>query len=277
MVSPVTGIDHVLVGVADLEGARRAYQRLGFTLTPRGRHRGRNTGNYCIMFADDYIELLGLIDDDPATADDPFTRGLTNFLASRGEGLSGLALAADDADATYAAFVAGGVETDPPRALSRLLELPDGTVEPKFTLVHTPPETFPGARFFVCHHLTPELIRRAEWLDHANGVRRIVALGATADDAPAVAAACAAVFGEDAVRTIGDGYSIAVGSGSMMRLDPVTGSAAPGLTSMTMAVDDPASTAACLDKAGVSYTRSGDDLVVAPDMACGAGLIFTGA
>lgn len=276
MTTPVTGIDHVLVGVADLEGARRAYERLGFTLTPRGRHKDRNTGNYCIMFEGDYIELLGLVDDDPATADDPFTRGLTTFLATRGEGLSGLALAADDADTTYAAFVAGGVDTDPPRALSRLLELPEGTVEPKFTLVHTPPETFPGARFFVCHHLTPELIRRAEWLDHANGVRRIVALGATADDAPAVAAACAAVFGEDAVSAREDGYSIVLGGGAVMRLESVPGGAAPGLTSMTMAVEDPASTAACLDAAGVSYRRDGDDLVVAPDMACGAGLVFTG-
>ncbi len=276
MTTPITGIDHVLVGVADLEDARQAYERLGFTLTPRGRHRGRNTGNYCIMFADDYIELLGLVDDNPATADDPFTRGLTNFLATRGEGLSGLALAADDADATYAAFVAGGVETDPPRALSRLLELPEGTVEPEFTLVHTPPKTFPGARFFVCHHLTPELIRRAEWLDHANGVRRIVALGATADDPPA-AAACGAVFGEDAVSVLGEGYSIALGGGAVMRLDPAADGAATGLTSMTMAVDDSASTAACLDAAGVSYRRDGDDLVVAPDMACGAGLIFTGA
>jgi catechol 2,3-dioxygenase-like lactoylglutathione lyase family enzyme len=277
MASPITGIDHVLAGVADLEGSRATYERLGFTLTPRGRHKGRNTGNYCIMFPGDYIELLGIVDDDPSTANDPFTSGLTDFLAERGEGLSGLALAADDADATYAAFVTAGVKTDPPRALSRLLELPEGTVEPKFTLVHTPPETFPGARFFVCHHLTPDLLRRPDWLDHANDVQRITALTAIADDAPAVAAACARVFGDDAVEADGTGYTIALGGGAALRLDPASGDTPPGLTSLTLAVADTAATGACLEAAGVPYQRDGGDLVVAPEFACGAGLIFTGA
>jgi len=277
MASPITGIDHVLVGVTDLEGSRATYQRLGFTLTPRGRHKGRNTGNYCIMFGGDYIELLGIVDDAPSTADDPFTRGLTDFLATRGEGLSGLALAGDDADATYAAFIAAGVETDPPRALSRLLELPEGTVEPRFTLVHTPPETFPGARFFVCHHLTPELIRRPGWVEHANGVTRIVALSAAADDVPAVARACAGVFGEDAVTADGDRYAVVLGGGATMHLAPATATMTPGLTTLTMAVKDPAATAACLDGAGVPYQRDGDDLTVAPEFACGAGLVFTSA
>ena len=58
----ITGIDHVVVGVGDLEGARRTWETLGFTLTPRGRHKGWGTANYCVMFADDYIEpcLSGL-------------------------------------------------------------------------------------------------------------------------------------------------------------------------------------------------------------------------
>ena len=60
--SPVLGIDHVLAGVADLEAARAAWRRLGFTVTPRGRHIGWGTGNYCIMFPDDYVELLGIVD-----------------------------------------------------------------------------------------------------------------------------------------------------------------------------------------------------------------------
>src|SRR5690606_16429248 len=31
----ITGIDHTLVGVRDLEGARAAWRRLGFTISPR--------------------------------------------------------------------------------------------------------------------------------------------------------------------------------------------------------------------------------------------------
>ena len=57
----IAGIDHVIIGVRDLERARMGWTRLGFTLTPRGRHLGQETANYCIMFARDYLELLGFV------------------------------------------------------------------------------------------------------------------------------------------------------------------------------------------------------------------------
>src|SRR5438128_10426864 len=62
MTNAIAGIDHVIVGVRDLELAREGWSRLGFTLSPRGRHIGLGTGNYCIMFASEYIELLGIVD-----------------------------------------------------------------------------------------------------------------------------------------------------------------------------------------------------------------------
>src|SRR5438067_1608228 len=34
----IAGIDHLIVGVRDLEQARLGWRRLGFTLSPRGRH-----------------------------------------------------------------------------------------------------------------------------------------------------------------------------------------------------------------------------------------------
>src|SRR3546814_2361463 len=80
---PIRGIDHVLVGVRDLEAARETYARLGFTVSPRGRHIGWGTANYCIMFPGDYVELLGIVD---ATQ---FTNNLNRFLESR-EGLLGI-------------------------------------------------------------------------------------------------------------------------------------------------------------------------------------------
>ncbi|MDP6884901.1 MAG: VOC family protein, partial [Rhodospirillales bacterium] len=79
-------IDHVLVGVADLEGARRAWEGLGFTVTPRGRHKGWGTANYSAMMAHHFIELLGIVD-----ADKYATPGLEEFLQRR-EGLMAVAL-----------------------------------------------------------------------------------------------------------------------------------------------------------------------------------------
>jgi catechol 2,3-dioxygenase-like lactoylglutathione lyase family enzyme len=96
--NPLSGIDHTLIGVRDLEAARAAWRHLGFAVTPRGRHIGWGTGNYCVMFRDDYVELLGIVD--PCQ----FLNRLDTLLETRGEGLLGLAFAAPSSSDVHAAF-----------------------------------------------------------------------------------------------------------------------------------------------------------------------------
>jgi catechol 2,3-dioxygenase-like lactoylglutathione lyase family enzyme len=117
----LSGIDHTLIGVRDLEAARERWARLGFTVTPRGRHIGWGTANYCIMLERGYIELLGILD--PAQ----FTNNLDKFLETR-EGLMGLAFASDDPAATKTRLEALGLHPDGPKDLKRYLELPEGDV-----------------------------------------------------------------------------------------------------------------------------------------------------
>ena len=38
-------IDHVLIAVRDLDAAKDTFERLGFKVTPEGRHPGRGTSN----------------------------------------------------------------------------------------------------------------------------------------------------------------------------------------------------------------------------------------
>ena len=145
--SAITGIDHTLIGVRDLEAARAAWGRLGLQITPRGRHIGWGTANYCIMLERGYIELLGIVD--PAQ----FTNNLDKFLEQR-EGLLGLAFATDDANACYDALQAAGLKPDAPKQLKRDLELPTGTVTPDFRLVFLPPEATPDSELL--HHASPD-------------------------------------------------------------------------------------------------------------------------
>src|SRR3954468_1548735 len=56
-----------------------------------------------------------------------------------------------------------------PKPLGRQIELPEGTVTPRFSLISLPPEETPGLDCFICAHLTPQLMRRPEWLAHPNG------------------------------------------------------------------------------------------------------------
>ena len=157
-----TGIDHPIIAVRDMAAGRATFERLGFAVTPRGRHLEWGTGNWCIMFERDYIELRGIID--PTNP-----HNLARILEKR-EGLMGVAFATKNAQASCAELAARGMEPQPVRELTRLFELPEGAVQPRFALCFLDEAQTPGLMSVVfCEHLTPQLLRRPEWLRHANG------------------------------------------------------------------------------------------------------------
>ena len=159
----IAGIDHVIVAVRELENARTAWSRLGFALSPRGRHIGQGTANYCVMFPSDYLELLGIVD-----AADSVER-LDAFLARREGPMAAAFAPAGTAEEARAALLRRQLHPSEPRPLARQIELPQGTVLPRFSLISLPPDETPGLDSFLCSHLTPALMRRPEWLAHPNG------------------------------------------------------------------------------------------------------------
>jgi hypothetical protein len=279
VIEAITGVDHALVGVHGLEDARHAWRRLGFTLSPRGRHIGWGTANYCIMFARDYVELLGIID--PGQ----FTNDLDRFLAVR-EGLLGVALACDDA-AAAAELAAAGLPADGPKALRRSLELPDGEAMPGFSLVHLPASATPGLSAFLCQHLSRDLVWRAAWQSHPNGACGLRGLTAVAADPSALAGAYGALFGPARVThangclTVDSGTAVlrfATGE-ALGRLHPrvaeLPSIPESGLVALTIAARNLAETAACLTGAGVAHEW--DDrrrILVSPLEATGVALEF---
>jgi len=159
----VTGLDHAVILVRDLDRARDTYERLGFTLTPRGHH-SLGSQNHCIMFGRDYLELMALPPDPPAAF-----QYFADFLARR-EGVGALALATDDAAAVHAALAQAAIAAEPPLELSRPVA---GLGEARFTLVQLSPAETPGFRTFFCQHHTREIVWRPEHQRHANGADRI--------------------------------------------------------------------------------------------------------
>lgn len=196
MAHGLTGIDHAVLAAADLEAARASYSRLGFTLSPRGRHVGWATGNYCIMFPGNYLELLGIAE--PGG----FSAGLEEAIASRGEGVHKIVPGTKDAAASRASLAAAGLKPGEPQSLKRALELPEGNVMPAFTLVHLPPEATPETSMFLCQHLTPALLRKPEWLLHPNGALQLSGFVVACADPPALEQSYERLFGAgNAVRT----------------------------------------------------------------------------
>ena len=176
----IVGLDHVLIGVRDLDLARADFARLGFDTCPRGRHIGWGTANHCVMLPDDYVELLGIVDPNL------FTNHLDHFLEKEGEGLLGLALATSDPDATLRAWRTAGFESAEIRPLKRLLDSPEGVVEVSFCNVMLDNAETAGLRIFACHHETPELMRRPSWLRHPSTARHVSGLTLLTDDPVAV-------------------------------------------------------------------------------------------
>src|SRR5258708_11664987 len=185
----IAGIDHVIMGVRDLERAHIGWPRLGFTLPPRGGHLGQGTANYCVMSGRDYLELLGSV-----TRDD-YAHRLEAFLARR-EGAMSVAFApAGSADEAAAALAALGLHPSEPRALGRQLGLPEGTVVPRFSLLTLPPEETPALDCFLCGHLTPELVRRSEGPVHPNGVTGLRSIPILVEEAASLLPAYDRLFG----------------------------------------------------------------------------------
>ncbi|HWB50599.1 MAG TPA: VOC family protein [Stellaceae bacterium] len=272
MTDGIAGIDHIIIGVRDLEAARRAWTRLGFTLTPRGRHIGQGTANYCIMFGRDYLELLGFVERDEQA------HRLETFLARR-EGPMSVAFAPDGgADAAEAALAARGLHPSPPRALGRALELPEGAVTPRFSLLNLPPDETPSLDCFICGHLTPELVRRPAWLTHASGVTGIEAVHLVAADPAALAAAYRRLFGDDRVTATVRGLEVNTGRNRLIFTRPAmsgTDTPPPAIAALELRIADRHATEAYLKSAGIAFMSLPDGrLAVSPAEATGTSLLF---
>ena len=262
-----SGLDHIIVGVADLEASAALWRRLGFTVTPRGRHIGWGTANYCIMFANDYIELLGIFD--PAQ----YVYGLDRFLEEQGEGLLGLALATEDPRATYRALEGIDQAGDPPKDLARLLELPEGTVTPRFHLVYPRQADAFGFSTFFCQHLTPDLVRRAEWLAHPNGATGIREIALRVPDPIRLTPRYEAILGARSVVEADGGLRVAAG-GTVLQFK----AGVPAVEHMTIAVGDVATAVQWLGRAGLAHDGGiGDETVRLPQPINGIEIRFVAA
>jgi hypothetical protein len=278
----IAGIDHIIVGVRDLEQARMCWTRLGFLLSPRGRHIGQGTANYCVMFGSDYVELLGIVD-----AND-FVQRLDAFLAQREGAMAAAFAPAADPQEVHAALLRLQLHPSEPRALARQLELTDGTVVPRFSLITLAKEETPGLDSFICAHLTPELMRRPEWLDHPNGVHRLKGIHVLVENTTALLEPYDKLFGIQQVTTTDAVVSIHIGRHRIVfstpddfltmhpALDPGTDSSLPKIISLELAIERTDRTADYLTQSRIRFDEMPDgSLVVPTNEATGVMLFFS--
>jgi len=107
----IESLDHPVIAARDLDAARITYEKLGFTIPPRGSHVEWGTGNLCIMFPDDYLEIRGIIDASR------FTMNLDKHLEQYGEGLMAVAFRTDNVQFSYEGMIRHGMQVTEPRRL----------------------------------------------------------------------------------------------------------------------------------------------------------------
>jgi catechol 2,3-dioxygenase-like lactoylglutathione lyase family enzyme len=169
----VTGLDHVVILVHDLDDARARFARLRFTVSPRGTHSAHmGTANHTLMLREDYLELLAVVT--PTEANERWRK----VLAKR-QGLAALALRTSAAAETAAELEALGHAVGPARRFSR--PIGNGR-EAAFHVTVFPPSATPELSLFVCEHLTRDAVWLPELQRHANGALGLASVTVVTND-----------------------------------------------------------------------------------------------
>jgi hypothetical protein len=218
------GIDHLVVATRNLDAARAAWQRLGFTLTPAAQHPF-GTANSLVQLAGNYVELLAIRDAGAIAAPAPGSFSFAAFnrdFLQRREGISMLALKSRDAAADRADFAARGLPTFPPFDFERLAKGPDG-VERKvsFSLAYTREPRLREAGFFTCEHRHPENFWRPEYQAHDNGALRIASVVLVTRDPADFHEFVAAVTGRHDMSSTSLGVTFDTGEGMVEIVSPI--------------------------------------------------------
>lgn len=266
---PVPTLDHVVVNVRDrIDDGLKTYERLGFTMTPRGYHT-LGSMNHLAILGTEYLELIAAQPGDTRRAE---------ILASP-FGLNGLVFGTDDSASVYAALHAAGAPVEPPLEFSRPVELADGVRHATFRTVRLTPGAVPAGRIYFCHHFTRDLVWRDEWRHHANGAIGVARAVVAARDPSVLGAMFARMFGEAAVQRSSAGCSLAVGLShfDILNVDELArqfGDAAPGgdgrdeyMAALTIRTRSLKSAAVAFQAGGISGIRTEVDRIVVPASA----------
>jgi hypothetical protein len=283
---PVAGVDHVFLLVHDLDARRAAFERMGFTVSPRGLHSAaKGSANHTIMFPHDYVELLGIVAETPGNA------GRRAVLRDAGEGLHAVACRIDDAAAAGAALAAHGVATEGYSEFARPVPLPGGgEAEAAFATLQFVADETPVGLCFMCEHRTRKTVWLPELLEHANTATALHAVVAAVADPADAARRFARLFRDGAVAPIQGGAAVRTGERSatitLLTPDafaaefswcPLADTPTGAYAALQIAVRDLGAAQSALEASGLEWRRTERGVAVAPRDAGGAGVEFVSA
>ncbi len=177
----ITDIDHLMVHVHDADAAGRAFEALGFTVTPKSEMVALGLSNRCVLFQPagegccNYIELMAM--EDPARVP-PFMHAILGVA----EGPVSMVMATADAQATADRLADRNMACQPPFGVTRDWHLAAGVDVQVSFAVCTPITGQSPLYWNLCAHRTRQHYVRPDVTTHANGAVRISAIDAVATD-----------------------------------------------------------------------------------------------
>lgn len=280
------GPDHVVHAVRDLDAAGELYRRAGFTIGGRNVHPW-GTHNRVIQFRDVYIELLTVADPSrmvPASSRKFSFGEFHQHLLAQREGLSMLLLKSRDAMCDAVRFRQKSIGDFDTFEFARSGIGPDGAeVKLAFSLAFAEaPQPFSSA-FAVCQHHYPQNFWSEAAQVHPNGARRLRSMVFVAPD-PVSFVPFLEAWTNHPVDVHADGSVVirmasaeieVLDAGTLQRRYAVAVAAeAAQLVGLRFACASSGQVRGCLNAGRLSYSQIGDTLVVAPETALGASLIF---
>jgi hypothetical protein len=284
------GLDHIVHAVRDLDAVADFYRRAGFTVGARNKHSW-GTHNRIVQLKNCYIEILEVAEPEKIVphGSRSFSFGAFNrdFLARR-EGFSMLLLNSRDAAADARSFEASGIGAFDVFVFGREGKRPDGsTVKLAFSLAFAAELNSPDLGFAACQHHYPQNFWNPAFQTHANGAQSVPGVVLIANRPVIHQVFLQAYVGAAAELDLaGSGGVIArTENGVVEIMQPAVARNGLGipaeadgeaitLNAARFAVADLAETEALHRQNGVAVGRQGERLIVPPDEAFGATLIF---
>ena len=281
------GLDHIVHAVRDLDAGAELYRRLGFTIGARNRHPW-GTHNHIVQLPGFFIEVLTMAepallgDDGISTLFGDFNR---RFLEA-GEGFSLLILESNDAAADARAFEAANIAASDALRFEREGKRPDGSpVKVAFSLAFARDALAPAQNFAVCQQHYPENFWNPDYQRHANGVTGVAGAVMVADNPSDHHIFMSAFAGERELLSSSAGITVTTPRGELQVVTPAAfadlfGLAAPDvsnggrLAALRLVSSGMDATQASLSSGAFSPIRHMGRLIVPPDQALGAALVF---
>ncbi len=280
-------LDHVGWFVADLEIAGRAFERLGFVLTPTTVHENRDaagsrvragTANRCAMIERGYIEILAAV----RGIDNPIAAQFRAALA-RHAGIHLIAFTCADPAREAARLEAEGFAPQPAVALRRPIETDAGTTgEATFSVVRLPPGAMPEGRVQMLSQETPDTVWQRSLIARDNAVASLAGVVSCSADPGEAAARFSHFTGRPA-----DGRTIRLDRGRLDFCDPaglatlLPGARPPALpynAAIVLESVDPARSRTCFESGGATVTELADGVIaLPPEAAAGAWMVVHAA